>query len=219
MSDTRTLLTDGRLLRQRKGTSLDDFYDLLGVSPSASEDLLRSEIAQAQRMWMKRTGLPDLERRQEAERNVQRLADAKAVLLDPGKRSEYDQRLADAQRPPASTTAVAPVQSFAPVPPPAPAPAWQPAPPAYQPPPQFAAPAPMPANTMVTPALILSCVGLVLCPIGMFSIAGLVLGVLARNQIARTGAEGQGKAILAIVLGGVGLVGFALVTLSRTLYI
>ncbi|MFD6101173.1 DnaJ domain-containing protein [Nocardia salmonicida] len=210
---------------------MDDFYALLGLSPSASGDVIKSEIAQAQRMWMHRANLPELKRRQEAERKVDQLRKAKAVLLDPRKRADYDRELAAANQQPTLTPAVAPVptappQHFAPPPqpylpaPPQQAPLWHP-PPQYQSPvPAYqyvpAAPVGMPSspsNTLLTIALVLSVMG-ILCPGGIFSIGGIVLGLIVRNQVARTGGKSAG-ATTAIVLSGIGLVFFVIFTISR----
>ncbi|SFP85196.1 protein of unknown function [Geodermatophilus dictyosporus] len=83
------------------------------------------------------------------------------------------------------------------------------APPAYGPPgcgpqshgPQSHGPPPgwppyrRPTNTMAILALVLAFVA---APVG------LVLGVLARRQIRRTGEEGDGLALAGIVVGGIG---------------
>jgi hypothetical protein len=46
-------------------------------------------------------------------------------------------------------------------------------------------------------------VALVLSFLGPLAVVGLVLGVVARGQIRRTGEEGEGLALAAVVIGGV----------------
>jgi uncharacterized protein DUF4190 len=73
-------------------------------------------------------------------------------------------------------------------------------PPGYGPMPGYApgygAPAygPRPTNTMAILALVLAFV---------FAPAGLVLGIVARKQIRRTGEEGDGLALAGIIVGGI----------------
>lgn len=59
----------------------------------------------------------------------------------------------------------------------------------YAPPPQFG----RPTNTMAILALVMAFV---------FAPAGLVLGIMARKQIARTGEDGDGLALAGIIVGG-----------------
>lgn len=59
----------------------------------------------------------------------------------------------------------------------------------HAPPPQFG----RPTNTMAILALVMAFV---------FAPAGLILGILARKQIARTGEEGDGLALAGIIVGG-----------------
>jgi hypothetical protein len=49
----------------------------------------------------------------------------------------------------------------------------------------------------------LAMVALVLAFLGPLSLVGLVLGVVARGQIRRTGEEGEGLALAAVIVGGV----------------
>lgn len=87
-------------------------------------------------------------------------------------------------------------------------------PPAYPPlyPPEYGAPypggygppaGPAGTNPLAIFSLIASCVGL-LCGFG--SIIGIVLGVIAMNQVKRTGQQGRGLAIAGIAVGAVSLV-------------
>ena len=85
--------------------------------------------------------------------------------------------------------------------------------PTYAPPPEYGAPYPGGYGAPTTPAdgtnplavfsLIASVVGL-LCGVG--SIIGIVLGVIALNQVKRSGQQGRGLAVAAIVVGSVSLV-------------
>lgn len=86
-------------------------------------------------------------------------------------------------------------------------------PPNYGPPPEFGAPylggygppatPPPGTNPLAIFSLIASCVGL-LCGFG--SIIGIVLGVIAVNQIKRSGQQGRGLAVAGIAVGAVSLV-------------
>jgi len=108
-------------------------------------------------------------------------------------------------------------------PPPPPAPGWGAAPPpgyaspgygppygGYPPPgyhPGYPQPGYLPApagtNTLAIAALVASGIG-VFCGIG--SIAGIVLGVIALNQITQSGQNGRGLALAGVVVGAVSLV-------------
>jgi hypothetical protein len=65
--------------------------------------------------------------------------------------------------------------------------------PGYGAPVGYAQPFGRPTNTMAILALVMAFV---------FAPAGLVLGVLARKQIARTGEDGDGLALAGIIVGG-----------------
>lgn len=66
-------------------------------------------------------------------------------------------------------------------------------------------------NTMAVVALVSAVLGLSLLPL-VGSIAAVIIGPMARREIARTGQEGGGLATAGIVIGwiGVGLVGLGL---------
>lgn len=94
-----------------------------------------------------------------------------------------------------------------------PGPQGYPSPPAYpgQFPPAYGAP--VPTNGMAIGSLVSS---LVAIPVGVFcflgilgSIVGIVLGVLALNQVKKTHQKGKEMAIAGIVIGGLGLLGLA----------
>ena len=123
--------------------------------------------------------------------------------------------------------AYGPPQAYGSYPPPPPPPGYgpplsyppPPAPPGYGPPPspQYAPPFPGAAgypgypgypppagtNTVAIVALVSSVLGL-LCGFG--SIVGIVLGLVAINQIKKTGQRGHGLAVSAIVVGVASLV-------------
>ena len=66
--------------------------------------------------------------------------------------------------------------------------------PGYGPPPGYAPQWARPTNTMAILSLVLAFV---------FAPAGLVLGILARKQIRRTGEQGDGLALAGIIVGGI----------------
>ena len=70
-----------------------DYYALLNLSPSASEDELKKALHREMRQWTNRTNAPQIERRQEAERRVKLLEQAEATLLDGPRRAQYDREL------------------------------------------------------------------------------------------------------------------------------
>lgn len=99
-------------------------------------------------------------------------------------------------------------------PPPSPPPGtYPPPPPIYAPPPEFGVgypggygwPATPPPgnNPLAVFALVSSLVGL-LCGVG--SVIGIVLGVIALNQVKRSGQQGRGLAIAGIAVGAVSLI-------------
>ncbi|MFI0485094.1 tetratricopeptide repeat protein [Actinomadura sp. 9N215] len=73
---------------------MDDYYALLGVERTAPVKDLEKQIRTQLRTWSKRSNHPDLSRRQEAERRVQQLGEARKILLDADRRAEYDRGLA-----------------------------------------------------------------------------------------------------------------------------
>lgn len=66
----------------------------------------------------------------------------------------------------------------------------------YPPPPN-----PNPTNGMAIGSLICSIAGLLTC--AATSVVGVVLGIIALNQIKRTGEEGRGMALAGVIIGGV----------------
>jgi tetratricopeptide (TPR) repeat protein len=71
-----------------------DYYALLGVARTASRPEIEQAIKQGIRTWSKQTSRPELDKRQEAERKMQQLKEARLTLLDEGRRQRYDQQLA-----------------------------------------------------------------------------------------------------------------------------
>jgi Flp pilus assembly protein TadD len=74
--------------------ALENYYNILGIATTASADDIRKAVAEKRREWTPRTGHPKLETRQLAEVTVKNIAEAESILLDVGKRRDYDQQLA-----------------------------------------------------------------------------------------------------------------------------
>lgn len=72
---------------------MQSFYEILNVSPTASEGEIKKAIHEKLRIWYGRTNSPDINRRQEAEQIMKSLEEAQTILLDKTKRAEYDQQL------------------------------------------------------------------------------------------------------------------------------
>jgi curved DNA-binding protein CbpA len=96
---------------------VQDLYELLEVAPTASAEVITAALTAQRRTWMQRQSAPTMERRQEAEQMLARLAEAERTLLDPTARAQYDAQ--HSATPPTHTN---------PAPAPAPNPAPQPAP-------------------------------------------------------------------------------------------
>jgi hypothetical protein len=75
---------------------VDDYYQLVGVDRAAPRDEIDRKIRDEMRRWQRRTANADLDRRQEAERRVKQLGEARLPLLDETKRRQYDRQLAQA---------------------------------------------------------------------------------------------------------------------------
>ncbi|MQA06468.1 MAG: DnaJ domain-containing protein [Streptosporangiales bacterium] len=86
---------------------MEDYFALLELSRDATTEQIDAKIKQQVRTWQRRTTNPDLARRQEAERRVRLLAEAREVLLDPDRRAEYLIRLDESSRP--ATTPAEPI--------------------------------------------------------------------------------------------------------------
>lgn len=69
---------------------MENYYQLLGLSPSASKEEIRKLIHSQIRLWSSRTNAPHISRRQEAERMLKLLETMEEILLDDQKKVEYD---------------------------------------------------------------------------------------------------------------------------------
>jgi Flp pilus assembly protein TadD len=87
---------------------VDDYYEIVGVDRAASRDVIDRKIRDQMRIWQRRTANADLDRRQEAERRVKQLGEARTTLLDEEKRRTYDRKLTAyrSSEPPAPRTSV-----------------------------------------------------------------------------------------------------------------
>jgi hypothetical protein len=165
------------------------FYELIEVPATASEDTIKQALTQKQRFWSKRaSNASSLVARQEAERKMGELGEARKVLLDPQARAAYDARLGGGgfvQPGPAPFT-----PQPSPVPSIWPPPAQPPAPPASRP---AVMPRPLPARA--------GKVGTVLSILLAIWGAGLVIGyglLKAGNPADRVGNTIIGVVLLAI---------------------
>ena len=79
-------------------------------------------------------------------------------------------------------------------------PQWGPPPPGWGPPPSWGPP---PGYGWRRPTNRLAPIALVLCFFGVLAPVGLALGIVARKQIRQTGEGGDGRALAAVVVGGV----------------
>jgi hypothetical protein len=106
-------------------------------------------------------------------------------------------------------------------PPPPPGPGYLSYPPGYPADPYdpYRAGRPAGTNGMAIGALVTSLVGLFFC--GLPSLAGLVLGIVAMRETRRTGQEGHGIALAAVIIGAMVLAGwilYALIVLAVAAY-
>ena len=60
-----------------------DYYDVLGIPRTASDDEIKEGVKKQMRQWRKRTEASDLGVRQEAEMRVKQIEEARAILTDP----------------------------------------------------------------------------------------------------------------------------------------
>jgi tetratricopeptide (TPR) repeat protein len=71
-------------------TAFVDLYAVLGVPSTADNEEIRAAIRNQRRVWTKRQGSADAKRRQEAEERVRNIDRAEQVLLDTGRRNQFD---------------------------------------------------------------------------------------------------------------------------------
>lgn len=75
-----------------------NYYEEFGLNPSmASKDISEALLKIGQK-WNTKQNSPNLERRQEAERKVLLISEAKLVFADENRRRQYDAELAQARR-------------------------------------------------------------------------------------------------------------------------
>ncbi|GCA89459.1 MAG: DnaJ domain-containing protein [Microcystis sp. M54BS1] len=74
---------------------MKDYYKLLDIQKEASEQEIEQAIRKQTRRWLGQQNHPDQQRRQEAERVMKELEEAKTILLDPINRQKYDRDLAN----------------------------------------------------------------------------------------------------------------------------
>lgn len=72
-------------------TTYVDFYDILEIPETASEDEIRKALRQQRQVWVKKQTTSDLGKRQRAETRVAQLDEAERTLLDATKRSQFNQ--------------------------------------------------------------------------------------------------------------------------------
>ncbi|MCB7135113.1 DUF4190 domain-containing protein [Cellulosimicrobium marinum] len=73
------------------------------------------------------------------------------------------------------------------------------------PPPAYAAYSPVRTNGLAVASMVVSVASLLLC-LGLTGVIGLVLGIVALNQVLRDGTRGKAFAVTGIVVGAVGTV-------------
>ena len=75
-----------------------------------------------------------------------------------------------------------------------------------------------PTNVLAIISMIASILGVVAIPI-LASIAGIIMGHIAKKQIAQTGEQGEGMAKAGLIVGYVGLGLWVLVALAWVLFV
>lgn len=74
-----------------------NYYLELELNSALSTEELDQALKKLSMKWRQRVNAPSLEARQEAERKVQMINEARAILLDAQKRAQYDDQLAHSQ--------------------------------------------------------------------------------------------------------------------------
>ena len=72
---------------------MENYYQLLGLNENALVGELDADLKKLQRKWQSRTNAPDLTKRQEAEVMLKHVIDAKAILTDEKKKTDYEKQL------------------------------------------------------------------------------------------------------------------------------
>ena len=67
-----------------------DFYDILGITETASDKEILKALKDQRQVWNKRQGTHDLAKRQQAEKRVHDLTQAEYVLLNPQRRQAFN---------------------------------------------------------------------------------------------------------------------------------
>ncbi len=75
---------------------MTDFYNLLNIEKTASNDEIQAAIKKARRLWNNRSTNPNADIRAQAEQNIRDIAQAEKILLDAGERAKYDAELSSA---------------------------------------------------------------------------------------------------------------------------
>ena len=73
---------------------MENFYHVLEIDPAACDSDVEKALNQKQRVAIRNTNSAQMDRRQEAERTVRLLDEARKVLLNPAERALYDRALA-----------------------------------------------------------------------------------------------------------------------------
>jgi len=74
-----------------------DYYQLLNISPDATEAEIKKAIRQQRAKYRRRVdSSPDIDTRTMAEKKVEQIGEAEKILTDPEKRDAYDQQLQSA---------------------------------------------------------------------------------------------------------------------------
>lgn len=80
------------------GTDSVNHYETVGIIANSTPEQIRAAVKEARKTWVLRQNAPTLERRQEAETMLAKIANAERVLLDPHLRKTFDQQLHDRTR-------------------------------------------------------------------------------------------------------------------------
>ncbi|QSE87876.1 tetratricopeptide repeat protein (plasmid) [Rhodococcus pseudokoreensis] len=73
---------------------LIDYYELLDVPRTAEAESVKTAIRNQRKDWTRKQNHPNPDVRSRAEKRIHTISEAETILLDPGRRREYDQKLA-----------------------------------------------------------------------------------------------------------------------------